>query len=172
MNHYDKVTAKHTDAIRYVMSGAAPMGRPDAEKFKAKAPNAQFFQGYGLTEASPVVLMSPVGSSNYASVGSPTPDTDAKIVALDDPKMRGVGPNITGELLVRGPQVMLGYHNNEKATKDTITEDGWLRTGDIGHYDLNNEFYITDRLKELIKVKGFQVPPAGKFIESLAKAFN
>lgn len=55
---------------------------------------------------------------------------------------------------------MKGYHENDKATAETITSDGWLRTGDIGHYDENNEFYITDRLKELIKVKGFQVPPA------------
>lgn len=55
---------------------------------------------------------------------------------------------------------MKGYHENEKATNETVTPDGWLRTGDIGHYDENSEFYITDRLKELIKVKGFQVPPA------------
>lgn len=160
MNNYDKVELKHTKSIRYVMSGAAPMGAQDAERFRGKAPNAQFFQGYGLTEASPVVLMSTLGSMNYASVGIPTPDTDAKIVAINDPESRGVGPNISGELWVRGPQVMKGYHENDQATADTITPEGWLRTGDIGHYDENFEFYITDRLKELIKVKGFQVPPA------------
>lgn len=142
------------------MSGAAPLGSSDAERFKEVAPNASFFQGYGLTEASPVVLMSMLGSKNYASVGYPTPDTEAKIVPVNDEQHRGVGPHISGELWVRGPQIMKGYHENEKATNETVTNDGWLRTGDIGHYDSNSEFYITDRLKELIKVKGFQVPPA------------
>lgn len=79
---------------------------------------------------------------------------------VSDPTFKGVGPNISGELLVRGPHVMKGYHNNPKATKETLTDDGWLRTGDIGHYDEDHYFYITDRLKELIKVKGFQVAPA------------
>jgi acyl-CoA synthetase (AMP-forming)/AMP-acid ligase II len=142
------------------MSGAAPIGQSDAERFIKKAPNARFFQGYGLTEASPVVLMSSLTSNNYASVGHPPPDTEAKIVRINDERLQGIGPNESGELLVRGPQIMLGYHNNEKATKETITADGWLRTGDIGYYDENQCFYITDRLKELIKVKGFQVPPA------------
>ena len=142
------------------MCGAAPLGVTDIQKFNLKAPQAKFFQGYGLTEASPLILISPMDSKNYASVGYPLSDTDVKIVRVDDPEMRGVGPNISGELLARGPQIMKGYHNNEKATKETITPDGWLRTGDIGHYDENHEFYITDRLKELIKVKGFQVPPA------------
>lgn len=160
MNNYEKLELKHTKSIKYVMSGAAPLGCKDAERFKIKAPNAQFFQGYGLTEASPVVLMSALGSENYASVGYPPSDTEAKIVQINDDQFRGVGPNVTGELLVRGPQIMKGYHENDKATADTITPDGWLRTGDIGHYDENLEFYITDRLKELIKVKGFQVPPA------------
>lgn len=115
---------------------------------------------FGLISASPVVLMSKLGSTNYASVGAPPPDTDAKVVGINDPECRGLGPNESGEIWVRGPQIMAGYHNNEKATSETITPDGWLRTGDIGHYDENFEFYITDRLKELIKVKGFQVPPA------------
>lgn len=88
------------------------------------------------------------------------PQTEAKIVEVSDPTFKGIGPNISGELLVRGPHVMKGYHNNPKATAETITSDGWLRTGDIGHYDENKYFYITDRLKELIKVKGFQVAPA------------
>lgn len=160
MNNCEKIELKHTQAVKYVMSGAAPIGSHDAERFQRIAPNAQFFQGYGLTEAAPVVLMSSMGSTNHASCGGPTPDTEAKIVLVDDPECRGVGPNVSGELWVRGPQIMKGYHDNEKATNETITADGWLRTGDIAHYDENFEFYITDRLKELIKVKGFQVPPA------------
>lgn len=147
-------------SVKNVISGAAPIGQSDAERFIKKAPNVKFLQGYGLTEASPVVLMSQFDSDNYASVGHPPPDTEAKIVRINDDGFQGVGPNESGELFVRGPQIMLGYHNNEKATKETLTSDGWLRTGDIGYYDQNQSFYITDRLKELIKVKGFQVPPA------------
>lgn len=142
------------------MSGAAPMGTPDAERFTARAPGVEFVQGYGLTETSPVVLMSSVGSKNYASVGEPMPNTQAKVVDLSDPTRTGLGPNKVGELLVRGPQIMRGYHNRKEATEEMLLEDGWLRTGDMAYYDENNHFYITDRLKELIKVKGFQVPPA------------
>lgn len=160
MNNSDQVKLKHTESVRFVMSGAAPLSAQDVDRFKIKAPNVKFSQGYGLTESAPLVLNSPWGSVNYASVGIPMPDTEVKIVGLDDPKSLGVGPNISGELWVRGPQIMKGYHENEKATAETVTSDGWLRTGDIGYYDENFEFYITDRLKELIKVKGFQVPPA------------
>uniref|UniRef100_A0A182JN78 Luciferin 4-monooxygenase n=1 Tax=Anopheles atroparvus TaxID=41427 RepID=A0A182JN78_ANOAO len=160
LGHHDGVKPQHTNSIRNVFSGAAPMGTPDAERFTARAPHVEFIQGYGLTETAPVVLMGALGSRNYASVGSPCPRTQAKIVDLNDPTNTALGPNQSGELLVRGPQVMKGYHNNRKATEEMIIEGGWLRTGDIAHYDENLQFYITDRLKELIKVKGFQVPPA------------
>lgn len=160
MNNFEHLTLKHTESVKYVMSGAAPIGASDADRFTERAPNAKFFQGYGLTEASPVVLMSVLGSKNFASVGYPTPDTECKIVSVSGDDFKGLGPNESGELWFRGPQIMLGYHKNDKATNETITHDGWLRTGDIGHYDENNQFYVTDRLKELIKVKGFQVPPA------------
>merc|ERR1712029_330206 len=72
----------------------------------------------------------------------------------------GMGPGKRGELWIRGPQAMKGYVDNPKATAETITADGWLRTGDIAYYDDKERFYIVDRLKELIKVHGFQVPPA------------
>lgn len=160
LTHFDKVTEKHVESVKFVCSGAAPIGGSDAERFLKKTPHIKFIQGYGLTESSPVVLMTNSDSSNFASVGTPPPNTEVKIVRLNDESYQGIGPNESGELLVRGPQIMLGYHNNEKATKETITSDGWLRTGDIGYYDENQVFYITDRLKELIKVKGFQVPPA------------
>lgn len=73
--------------------------------------------------------------------------------------MKGLGPNERGEILIRGTHIMKKYFNNDKATNESIV-NGWFRTGDIGYYDENNQFYITDRLKELIKVKGFQVAPA------------
>ncbi|XP_070492543.1 uncharacterized protein [Chironomus tepperi] len=159
-NSYDKIRQEHTKSVQYVLCGAAPLGPGDMEKFQKIAPQTKYIQAYGLTEASPVTHAMSKTSTNYASVGNPINDTDAKIVEVGDPEFRGIGPNKTGEVLVRGPQIMHGYLNNEKATKETLTPDGWLRTGDIGHHDENGEFYITDRLKELIKVKGFQVAPA------------
>lgn len=160
LSQHPIVKPEHLVSVRNIFSGAAPMGALDAEKLVAKAPKIMFAQGYGLTETSPVALIGAMGSKNYASVGSPPPRTQAKIVALDDPTNTALGPNQHGELLIRGPQLMKGYHNNKSATDEIFTEGGWLRTGDIAYYDDNLEFYITDRLKELIKVKGFQVAPA------------
>lgn len=100
------------------------------------------------------------GSKNFASVGGPVPQTEVKIVDINDPTFKGLGPNESGEVVVRGPQNMKGYLNNNQATDETLLADNWLRTGDLGHYDEDGYFYVTDRLKELIKVKGFQVPPA------------
>ncbi|XP_055636647.1 uncharacterized protein LOC129775675 [Toxorhynchites rutilus septentrionalis] len=160
LSNAEMVKPEHLVSVRNIFSGAAPMGASDAERLISKAPNINFAQGYGLTETSPVVLLGSLGSKNYASVGSPAPLTQAKIVGLNDPTNTALGPNQSGELLIRGPQIMKGYHNNKTATDDIFAGDGWLRTGDIGHYDENLHFYITDRLKELIKVKGFQVAPA------------
>lgn len=160
LGHHAQVEKKHMENIRTVMSGAAPMSSTDAERFTARAPKVEFLQGYGLTETSPVVMMGQRGSTNYSSIGEPTPNTQAKIVDISDSANIGLGPNQVGELLVRGPQIMKGYHNREDATKDMIIENDWLRTGDMAYYDEFGQFYITDRLKELIKVKGFQVPPA------------
>ena len=159
-NNFDKIRPEHTKSVRFVFSGAASIGTGDMDKFFKIAPQIQFIQAYGLTESSPVTHCMPRTSKKYGSVGHPIHDTEAKIVDIEDKQFRGIGPNKTGELLVRGPQVMIGYHNNETATKETLTTDGWLRTGDIGYHDEEGDFYITDRLKELIKVKGFQVAPA------------
>lgn len=87
-------------------------------------------------------------------------NTKCKIVSFDKEDGKGLGPNVPGELCVKGPQVMKGYLNNQEATDATFYENGWLRTGDVSYYDEEGLFFITDRMKELIKVKGFQVPPA------------
>jgi 4-coumarate--CoA ligase len=119
--------------------------------------------GYGLTETSPTVTaisiklkaeLNPSGS-----VGRPVPNTCLKVVNIDDPTGTPLGPNCTGELLVKGPQVMKGYLNRPEETKNAFL-DGWLRTGDMVYYSDDRVFFVTDRLKELIKVKGFQVAPA------------
>merc|ERR1711997_1435875 len=85
------------------------------------------------------------------------PNTEAKIIDIESGEALGL--NQQGELCIRGPQIMKGYLNNPKATEETI-KDGWLHSGDIAYYDDMDRFFIVDRLKELIKVKGFQVPPA------------
>jgi 4-coumarate--CoA ligase len=92
------------------------------------------------------------------SVGVTAPNTEMRIV--DPVTGEDVEVGRDGEIWVRGPQVMKGYLNNEQATAATITDDGWLRTGDIGHVDEEDHVFVVDRLKELIKYKGFQVPPA------------
>ncbi|EDW62422.2 uncharacterized protein pdgy [Drosophila virilis] len=160
MINHPKLTKETADALRVVMSGAAPIGQHDVERFMQKFPKTRFMQGYGMTEASPVVLMTPMGNTRYASTGVLPGSTEAKIVPLDGSDSKGVGARTTGELCVRGPQVMSGYLNNQEANDVTFYPGKWLRTGDVAFYDEDGYFYITDRMKELIKVKGFQVPPA------------
>ena len=100
--------------------------------------------------------MCPTGNTKLGSCGAPISTSKAKIVDLASGE-QALGPYEHGELYVSGPQVMKGYLNNPEATKEMIGEDGWLRTGDVAYYDDEGNFYIVDRLKELIKVKGLQV---------------
>lgn len=114
--------------------------------------------GYGMTEASPVIsalrLDSLSQESAIGSIGKPLPNTEVKLIAVDDSKGTPLGPNELGELLVRGPQVMKGYYNRPE---ENVFLDGWLRTGDMMYYNKDEFLFVSDRLKELIKVKGFQV---------------
>lgn len=114
-----------------------------------------------MTESSPLAFHGHyrTGSLNYNTIGWPAPNTEAKIVRVGDDNFMGLDTDEDGELLVRSPSIMKGYLNNKTATDETLVGD-WLRTGDIGSYDTNGFFCLKDRLKELIKVKGFQVPPA------------
>ena len=107
-----------------------------------------------MTESSPVSHVQPQENAVLGGCGHPVPNTIAKIV--DITTGAALGPNEDGELCVAGPQVMKGYHRNDKATKKTIMK-GWLHTGDIAKYNEDGQFFIIDRLKELIKVKGLQV---------------
>jgi len=112
------------------------------------------FQGYGLTESSPLAFIE-LGQK-YASIGNNMPSSEVRLVDIET-KQDITTPTQTGELWLRGPHIMKGYLNDEAATRETITEDGWLKTGDVAYFDADFSFFITDRLKELIKVKGFQV---------------
>uniref|UniRef100_A0A1B6EFD6 AMP-dependent synthetase/ligase domain-containing protein n=1 Tax=Clastoptera arizonana TaxID=38151 RepID=A0A1B6EFD6_9HEMI len=157
----EKVTSDYFKHVHTIVSGAAPMGESDIQRLFDKIPvhnRISYVQGYGLTEASPVVTYPHKGNNNYSTVGSPLPNTMLKVIDVENGK--SLGPNQGGEICLKGPQVMLGYLNNITATASVIDKNGWLQTGDLGHYDEKGLFYITERIKELIKVKGFQVPPA------------
>ena len=145
-------------SIRACVSGASPLPLAVAKRFEEVTGGAQVVEGYGLTEASPVTHANPVlGKRKEGSIGLPLPDTDCKIVSLEDPDTE-VAPGERGELCIRGPQIMLGYWNRPDATAETI-RNGWLHTGDVAIMDDDGYFRIVDRMKELILVSGFNVYP-------------
>jgi len=146
-------------SVRAMMSGAAPLDAA-LETACARRVGCGFIQGYGLTEASPVTHANSdePGKGKPGTVGELVPGTECRIV--DTGTGKELGPGEDGELLIRGPQVMRGYLNDPEATAATLDADGWLHTGDIGRVDRDGYFTIVDRLKELIKYKGYQVPPA------------
>jgi long-chain acyl-CoA synthetase len=145
-------------SVRASISGAAPLPSAVAEKFAEITHGAVLVEGYGLTEASPVTHANPLkGVRKPGSIGLPVPDTDCRIVDLDDPD-RELGVGERGELCVSGPQVMLGYWNRPEDTSIAI-RNGWLHTGDVATMDEDGYFRIVDRLKEMIIVSGFNVYP-------------
>jgi acyl-CoA synthetase (AMP-forming)/AMP-acid ligase II len=145
--------------LKTIFSGAAPLGE-ELTRACMERLGCSIRQGYGMTETSPVTHSSPAPPKEikFGSVGVPAPNTECKIIDLETgaPVDRGQ----KGEVCVRGPQIMKGYLNKPDATAETIDADGWLHTGDIGYADEDGHFFIVDRAKELIKYKGFQVPPA------------
>ncbi|CAN6163232.1 unnamed protein product [Urochloa humidicola] len=150
-------------SIRMVMSGAAPMGKDLQDAFMAKIPNAVLGQGYGMTEAGPVLAMCLAFAKEPFEVKSGSCGTvvrNAELKIVDPDIGASLCRNQPGEICIRGEQIMKGYLNDPEATKNTIDKDGWLHTGDIGYVDDDEEIFIVDRLKEIIKYKGFQVPPA------------
>ncbi|MFF8280988.1 AMP-binding protein [Streptomyces lateritius] len=150
-------------AVRTVVSGAAPLDEALGEALAAKL-DCRMMQGFGMTELSPVSHVTPGdGSLSVGSIGFAVPNVEFRLVDPDTgAEVEAVenGRSATGELQVRGPNVMAGYLGNAKATEETILADGFLRTGDIARLGPQGEVYVVDRLKELIKYKGYQVPPA------------
>jgi acyl-CoA synthetase (AMP-forming)/AMP-acid ligase II len=145
--------------LRVVVSGGAPLGA-EVEWACRERIGCQVKQGYGLTEASPVTHLSPADPERVVpgAVGQLLPNTEARIV--DPESGTEVGGDERGELWIRGPQVMRGYLNRPEATAVMLDDDGWLHTGDLVCADAGGNFFVVDRLKELIKYKGFQVAPA------------
>jgi len=151
------VDAFDLSALTWVLSGAAPL-KADLAVACGRRLGCEVVQGYGMTEASPVTHVTPPGGFKPGSIGVTAPNTQTRIV--DPVRGTDLGTGKDGEIWVRGPQVMKGYLNNPQATAATIDSDGWLHTGDLGHIDADGHVYVTDRLKELVKYKGFQIPPA------------
>eukprot|EP00667_Euglena_gracilis_P012419 EG_transcript_12755 len=145
--------------LREIVSGAAPLGQELAEA-AAKRLNVFLRQGYGMTEMSPVSHSLPPRQEKpkYSSVGRLLPNMTMRIVDVETGAPVPAGQR--GEFLLRGPNIMLGYHNNPAATAEMLDKEGFLHTGDVGYVDADGDFYVVDRCKELIKVKGFQVAPA------------
>jgi len=144
-------------SIREVFSGAAPLGADLAAEASERI-GCTVVQGYGMTELSPVTHATPPGGYRPGTSGVTLSNTEIRIIDPESGADLPVGQR--GELWVRGPQVMKGYLNNVEATADTIDADGWLHTGDVAIVDDHDHVSIVDRIKELIKYKGFQVPPA------------
>ena len=143
--------------LRYIFSGAAPLGVELTEAVQDRL-KCRIRQGYGMTEASPVTHYTLPGRDKAGTVGHLVPSTEMRIIDPESGRDLGVGER--GEVWIRGPQVMKGYLNNPEATAKTVDADGWLHTGDIGLIDADGYLEVVDRLKELIKYKGFQVAPA------------
>jgi long-chain acyl-CoA synthetase len=149
--------AKDLKSIRFCNTGAAAMPPEVLHEFEERT-GCLIIEGYGLTECSPVTHSNPVnGTRKIGSIGIPLPDTEVRIVDVDDyTKIMPIGEQ--GEIMIRGPQRMMGYWNKPEAT-DAQIKDGWLLTGDIARMDEDGYFFIMDRKKDMINVSGFKVYP-------------
>ncbi len=156
INHPD-VGKYDLKSVKACISGAAPLPMDVQTKF-GEITGGRLVEGYGLTEAAPVTHCNPIyGQRKAGSIGVPFPDVEAKIMDYEKLEEKPLGE--AGELWLRGPQVMKGYWGRPDETAKTITEDGWLRTGDIARMDSDGYFYIVDRLKDIIIASGFNIVP-------------
>lgn len=167
------VTSNDLQSVRAIMSGAAPLGALDEAKFLEKAlPNKPvFLQGYGLSETGVISMSCNKKSKSPGSAGELVPSTKVKIITFEKSSQQTeteeegkkievtLGPNASGELYVKGPQVFKGYLNNFQANENAFSRN-WFKTGDIAYYDEDGCLYITERMKDLIKVNAFPVAPA------------
>ena len=158
LNH-PKIDQTDLTSIKGCFSGSAPLAVEVIKGFEDKT-GAIIVEGYGLTETSPVTHINPFGGGKrkVGSIGIPIPDTECRVVDLENgSEDKPVGES--GELLIRGPQVMGGYLNKPDETAATLTEDGWLHTGDIAKMDEEGYFYIVDRKKDMIISGGYNIYP-------------
>jgi long-chain acyl-CoA synthetase len=143
--------------LKFAIGGAMAIQRPVADRW-LKVTGKKLVEGYGMTESSPVASANPLNADGVriGTIGLPMPSTYLRIVS-EDGVVQGVDER--GEIQIKGPQVMKGYYNRPEATAETITKDGWLKTGDVGIMTEDGYFKIVDRLKDMILVSGFNVYP-------------
>jgi len=144
-------------SLRVLGVGGAPLSAA-VEQRCAERLGCTVGQGFGMTEASALIAVGPMHAPRRGAVGRLVPNTEARVVDTESGADLGAGR--TGELWVRGPQLMCGYRDRPDATAGTVDADGWLHTGDLCYLDEDGYLYVVDRLKELIKYKGYQVAPA------------
>jgi acyl-CoA synthetase (AMP-forming)/AMP-acid ligase II len=145
-------------SVRIIMSAAAPLSADLEHEILARFPKLKIKQAYGLSETSPGLSVSPSDNIKRGAAGLLLPNLEVKVIDPNSGEM--LDPHVDGELCFRGPNIMKGYLNNPTSTAATIDKEGFLHSGDIGHVDDDCHLYIVDRVKELIKYKGFQVAPA------------
>ena len=154
---HEKLGQTDITCIKGCFSGSAPLPVEVIKSFEEKT-GAVIAEGFGLTEASPVISINPFhGTRKAGSIGLPISDTECRIVSLEDGKT-DVPAGEIGEVIVRGPQVMKGYWNQPEETAGAL-RDGWLYTGDIGRMDEEGYFYIVDRKKDMIIAGGYNIYP-------------
>ncbi|RII11741.1 Long-chain-fatty-acid--CoA ligase [Streptomyces sp. YIM 130001] len=155
------VSAYDLSSLEFIVSAAAPLDAALAAACSERLGLPPVGQAYGMTELSPGTHVVPLGAQNPppGTVGKLIASTEMRIVSLDDPA-KDLPAGERGEILIRGPQVMKGYLGRPEATADMIDADGWVHTGDVGEVDDDGWLFVVDRVKELIKYKGFQVAPA------------
>ena len=163
VTQFPDIQKYHLDSLQACMSGGAPIPIPILEKFH-ELTGASLIEGYGLSETISQVTVNPMDRPKMGSAGIPVFDVDLRITEIGqfDHELE---PGETGEIWVKGPQVMAGYWQRPEATKEVLRADGWFDTGDIGYVDPDGYLFISGRSKELIKVSGFSVFPAE--VESL-----
>ncbi|CAB3255927.1 unnamed protein product [Arctia plantaginis] len=169
LGKHPDVNKEHFRNVRHICCGAAPLSASDVEAIQQKSKHdIEFNQGFGATETTSLGTTTFKGTKNidYSACGVPMASMTLKFA---DPITGGPVPiGQQGEIYIKGPTIMKGYHKNPAASADCLTEDGYFKTGDLGYYKPGVGMFITDRIKELIKVKGMQVAPAE--LESLLRS--
>jgi 4-coumarate--CoA ligase len=159
--HDPLVSSYDLSHIKRFSSGAALISSEVLQKLEARFPGTGFQQGYGMTESCSCITKHPADKKEYKYAqrgGTIVANTEVKIVHVETGAELGFGEE--GEVLARGPQVVMGYLDNAAATRETFDDGGWLHTGDVGYVDREGFITITDRIKEMVKVKGIAVSPA------------